>query len=207
MVLASYEVPAGTVREMRSALNGVLGNIKEATETPLGRANITPDGRLLVLAPEKLQAGIHAMVEQASKRPNAMPARVETTVWFVIGKRGGKGATASLQEIQPALDEIVKAQGPMQFRELEQIKVSTLSGEDGKVNGEMAHARQEVTVNGGVVLARLSLNAGTKAIETSVQTRSGQTVVLAQSGWKDGEEEAALFYVIRADIRDAGESR
>ena len=203
--LQVYDVPAGTVREMRSALNGVLGN-KENSETALGRVSVTPDGRLMVLAPERIQAGVKSMVEQIAKKAGVAPARVETTFWIVVGKRDGKGELPpGLVEIKAALDEVAKTQGPMQFRLLELLKLATLSGETGSVRGESGVVKQEMTATNGSVLARFALNAGPKSVDTSVQMKPGQTLVLAQTGWKEkeGDEEATLLFVVRADVRDA----
>ena len=211
MQLQVYDVPQGTARDLRGALNGALGNVKETADTALGRASLAPDGRLIVLAPERIQMGVAALVDQAGKRPSTLPVPVDLTYWFVVGKRGAASVAPGLEEIKPALDEIAKAQGPMQFRQLEQLKLSTVTGDVGTVFGDVAHVKQEIAYSPGAVMARVSLSVGGKSVETTLQARPHQLIVLGQSGFKEadkGDEEATLFYVIRADVRDVGaESR
>ena len=78
MELQIYDVPQGTSGDLKQALARVLGNVKDSTEPSTGRVTLTPDGRLVVLAPERIQAGVRAIVDQVSKRPTAPPARVAT---------------------------------------------------------------------------------------------------------------------------------
>jgi len=211
MQLQIYDVPQGTARDLRGALNNALGNYKEAGDAPLGRASLAPDGRLIVLAPERLQKGVAALVNQAGTRPNTLPVPVDITYWFVVGKRGGTGQSPGLEEIKPALDEIVKSQGAMQFRQLEQLKLSTTTGDTGTVHSDSVHVKQELAYTGGVVMARVSLSVANRSLDTTLQAKPHQLIVLGQSGFKEGDksdEEATLFYVIRADVRDVGaESR
>ncbi|MBI5546213.1 MAG: hypothetical protein HY901_20170 [Deltaproteobacteria bacterium] len=220
MQLAIYDVPQGTARDLRNSLNFALqgeGSGKESAEAAFGRASLAPDGRLVVLAPEAIQRGVAALADQASKKPSAIPARTDLTYWFVLGKRSAGSAPgeaqvpAGLAEIKPALDEIMNAQGPMHFRQLEQLRLSTISGDHGDVTGKEAWVRQDLTVHGGVVLARLGLRLGSKSLDTTVQLKPGQLMVLGQSGWRNSEgkedEEQTLFYVIRADVHDAGATK
>ncbi|MGC4119172.1 MAG: hypothetical protein QM765_32320 [Myxococcales bacterium] len=216
MELQIYEVPQGTAGDLRQALARVLGNVSDAKEPPNGRVTITPDGRMVVLAPEKVQAGVRAIVEQVSKRPATPPTRVDMNYWFVLGKRLPAGEKAGdlppeLMEVKPALEELTRSQGPMQFRRLEQLKLSTIAGDTGRVdNGDSISVRHDVSTTSGVVLARVNLNAGRRNLDTIVQLRPEQLVVLGQSGWKegkDGAEEQTLFYVMRADLRNGLESK
>lgn len=206
MQLGIYEVPPGTARDLRSALNNALqGSGKEGVEA-FGRASLAPDGRLVVLAPEKIQQGVRSMVEQVARKPAAVPARADMTYWFVAGKRAEKAELPpSLAEIKPALDELVRTQGPMQFRQIEQLKISTLSGENGSARGATSRVNQEPAVGSGVVMARVNLSVGSKNLDTTLQIKPRQLVVLGQSNWsdKEGDAEEALFYVVRADVTDA----
>ncbi len=213
MELQIYDVPQGTAGDLRQALTRVLTTVKDSNEPSTGRVTVTPDGRMVVLAPEKVQAGVRAIVEQVSKRPSAPPPRVDMNYWFVVARRGAKGELpAELSEIKPALDELVRSQGPMQFRRLDHLKLSTLAGDSGRVdNGDSISVRHDVSTTAGAVLARVTLNAGRRILDTMVQLKPEQLVVLGQSGWKDGEgktdEEQTLFYVMRADLRNGPESK
>ncbi len=215
MELQIYDVPQGTAGDLRQALARVLGNIKDSNEPSTGRVTLTPDGRMVVLAPEKIQAGVKAIVEQVSKRPASPPPRVDMNYWFVVGKRGKGEIPIELNDIKPALEELQRSQGPMQFRRLEQLKLSTLAGESGRVdNGDSISVRHDVSTSAGVVLVRVWLNAGRRSLDSFVQLLPQQLVVLGQSGWKDKDakeakedEEQTLFYVMRADLPNAPESK
>ncbi|HEY3450502.1 MAG TPA: hypothetical protein VGK67_29370 [Myxococcales bacterium] len=221
MVLQIYDVPQGSAGDLRQALARVLDTPKDSPELPTGHVTVTPDGRVLVLAPEKVQTGVRAIVEQVSKRPAQPPVRIDMNYWFVLGKQVPAGDKTELPvelgEIKPALDELVRTQGPMQFRKLEHLRMSTIAGENGRVDSGRISARQDVSTTSGVVLARVSLNTGPRSIDTTVQLRPEQLVVLGQTGWKekdggekdakDGAEEQTLFYVMRADLRNAPEPK
>lgn len=219
MVLQIYDVPQGAAADLRTALARVLDTPKDSPEVPTGRVTVTPDGRLIVLAPEKVQVGVRAVVDQVAKRPAVAPPVIAMNYWFVLARKIPADQKAELpvelSEIKPALDELVRTQGPMQFRRLEHLKNSTISGESGRVdNGDAISARHDVTTTGGVVMARVSLNTGRRSVDTTVQLKPEQLVVLGQSGWKDDrakdakdDDEQTLFYVMRADVRNASESK
>jgi len=216
MVLQVYDVPQGAAGDLRQALARVLDNApKDSHELPTGRVTVTPDGRLIVLAPEKVQAGVRAVVDQVARRPAVAPPRVDMNYWFVLGKPAPAGEEAELSpelaEIKPALDELVRTQGPMQFRKMEHLRMSTIAGESGRVDSGEVSVRHDVSTTSGVVLARVSLRAGPRTLDTTVQLEPEQLVVLGQGGWKDDRakdaEEQTLFYVMRADLRNAPESK
>jgi hypothetical protein len=212
MQLRFYEVPPSAARDLRNALNSALEGGKESKDAvEYGRASVAPDGRLMLLAPERMQQSVATMMEQVAKHPNVPPTRIDMSYWFVAGKHGTGETPAELAELKPALDEIVRAQGPTQFRELEKLKLSSLSGGDsGSVHGASVDARQRLTMAQGMVLAELRLSRGSLNLDTTVHIKPGQLLVLGQSGFLKGanEEGDALFYIIRADVHDAGpESR
>jgi len=207
--LQVYEVPRGTAGDLRQALARVLGDVRDSTQPASGRVTVTPDGRMLVLASAKVQAGVRAVVDAVSQRPVKPPARIDMNYWFVLGTRGDGELPEDLRAIQPALDELVRTQGPMCFRRLEQMKLSTLAGDGGRVdNGDGISVRQDVSTTSGVVLARVNLHAGLRSLDTLVQLEPEQLVVLGQSGFrekdaKEGEQaDQTLFYVMRADLRN-----
>src|SRR3954469_10191629 len=66
LVLRTYDVPKGTARSLVSTLKEALwiGGTEQKTA---GRAVITPDGRLAVLATPNVHAGVQALVDEVAK--------------------------------------------------------------------------------------------------------------------------------------------
>ncbi len=112
--LRTYEV--ANARHLRNALDSVFS--MEDKSKALGKVNISPDGSLIVLAPESIHQGVKSLVDDFSKRPIPLQASLpDMTYWMVIGTTD-TNAPAPGPELAPiasALAEIQKSQGPMKF--------------------------------------------------------------------------------------------
>src|SRR5262245_61767271 len=67
VVLKTYEVPKGTARSLVATLKDTFWMGEQ--QKLLGRASISPDGKLAVLAPANVQPGVQALVEEVTKHP------------------------------------------------------------------------------------------------------------------------------------------
>lgn len=207
LVLRTYEVAGENAAEVRGVLKTVLfwGSDGKDSQKFIGRADVTSDGRLVVLASEDVQSGVKTLVDSVSKHPPKSATSVELTYWLVQAAPAGKDAprAAGLQEIAPALAEIEKADGPQQFTLAEKLAVTSLSGDEAFVQGRDANARQVTVVAPNGINAVLTIQRFGNRLETRVKLTPGQIVVLGSAGMKDKDESAgSLYFLIRAATHD-----
>lgn len=209
LVLRSYDVPNGGAQRLRSALKELLyfGSDGKDSNKYVGRADVGPDGKLIVLAPESVHEGVKALVASANAHPVAEPGTVRLNYWVVVGAAGKSDAALApnLAEVAPALAELEKSDGPMSFTLVEKLQVSSLSGERGRLNGRDTSVRQFATVVDGQLTADLELERMAQKLETRVRLEPGQLVVLASSGApaKDQVDTGrSVYFLVRAASND-----
>ncbi len=208
LVLRSYDVPNGGAEQLRQVLKTLLwiGSDGKDSQKYVGRAEVGPDGRLVVMAAEGVQAGVKSLIESIAKNPPKAPARYALSYWFVFATPG-KGAApgANLAEVGDALAEIEKTDGPQEFSLTEKVTVSSTAGESAHVEGHQVKVRQMVGDSSGSISAELSLRVRSQNLDTRVALTPGQTIVLGSSGsmgpGKDGPV-GSVYYLIRAASHD-----
>ncbi|MHB8419566.1 MAG: hypothetical protein ACYDCL_15935 [Myxococcales bacterium] len=227
-VLRSYDVPEdeaiglqGELRDLFAIPNG--GNEEKTSFKSIARASVAPDGRLVVVGSEEIQAGVADLVAKMVAHRAPQPAAIDATYWLVTGK-ASKGETtipSELVGIAPALREVAKQTGPQDFALWEALRV--LSGGNNtrsEVGGRHATIKMwaSAMTGGGVVLdsqisaSRLGEHLlGPNDLKTKVVVAPDQTVVLAQSGFNPAEPLSApsgneppvsLYYLVRATVRN-----
>lgn len=209
LVLRSYEVPGGGAQRLRAVLGQLLwfGSEGKDSNKYVGRADVGPDGRLIVLAPESVHEGVKALVASVTASPLKEPGTIRLSYWVVTGTPGKSEAplAPALTEVQPALAELEKNDGPMSFTLVEKLQVSSLSGEQGKLNGRDTSVRQQATLLEGQLTADLSLDRMGQHLETRVRLAPGQLVVMASSGapTKDQTDSGrTVYFLVRAAPND-----
>lgn len=209
LVLRSYEVPNGGAQRLRSVLKDLLwfGSEGKDSNKYVGRADVGPDGRLIVLAPESVHEGVKALVASVTTNPIKEPGTIVLSYWVITGAPGKSEAApaAGLAEVAPALAELEKNDGPMSFTLVEKLQVSSLSGEQAKLNGRDTSVRQFATMVDGQLTADLSLDRMGQRLETRVRLTPGQLVVMASSGapTKDQTDSGrTVYFLVRAAPND-----
>jgi hypothetical protein len=217
--LHTYDVPKGTIRPLLTTFKD--GFWVDEKTPPVGRATITPDGRLMVVAPANMQVGVQALVDEITKHP---PASADFTTeihyWIVVGHPGSASPPLSpaLKEVQPALDEIARVEGPQTFTLTQHVKLSSVQDEWGKAeaapgdspNSKIVISQLAVQSTDGV-FAKIEIHYGKNdGIETRVNLASGQTVVLGATGQRVGDapdagDSATLYYLVRVAPRADGQ--
>lgn len=76
--LRSYEVPNQGAQRLRGVLMQLLwfGSDSKDSNKYVGRADVGPDGRLIVLAPESVHEGVKAIVASVTAHPVKEPGTV-----------------------------------------------------------------------------------------------------------------------------------
>jgi hypothetical protein len=205
LVLRTYEVPKGSARSVVSTLGDTfwMGDQKL-----IGRATITPDGRLAVLATQNVQVGVQTLVDEITKHPPTYEQSIELHYFVVFGKPAAspQPPPAGASEIQSALDEITRSQGPQTFTIAQRVQLSSLNGDDGKVETEQLKISQKAAQTNDGVDAHVAIQfAKNDKLETRVHLVADHIVVLgATSQHSDAPDGSTLYYVVRAAPRTDG---
>jgi hypothetical protein len=217
MILRTYPVPPSSAQQLKSIINGVLWNEGK----PVGHSTLSPDGQLVLVAPEGVQQGVQTLVQGFGKSgAPAIPSAVEVAYWLVLGHPVAKAPPMpeTLREIASALDAVKSVEGPMEFATLERLRLQSSADEIGTLNGRIAHLQQLVTVSGGKVTGRIEIGVGPSHLETHVALGLDQILVLGETGYDfdtkryrptpgettltQDDGDVRLFYVVRATVRD-----
>jgi len=211
-VLRSYTLPSGRGQQVSSILSSLLYR----KEKPLGRAALTPDGQLVVVAPTGIQEGLDKLLSNMGSSEATAPPTVAITYWLVVGRPASEpDATRLPAVLQPMVDAVLANQGPMELALLETMTLRSLSDATGRAAGRYANANQVASVAGDKIVADISLEAlggGPSSFSTRLSLPAGKLLVLGQAGFRpppelwpkgaSGDDPATLFYVIRADIEE-----
>jgi hypothetical protein len=132
---------------------------------------------------------------------------------------------ARLKEIEPALDEITRVQGPHEFRLIErmQLRETPRSNQRPGARSHRVVLHQMVSISDGDIVAWVKAEAGHFEIDTTIRLHPEQLLVLAQVALDPRQDpfppsgpagaappraaappapaaENALYLVIRADV-------
>lgn len=206
LLLRTYDVPKGSARAVVSTLNSTFW-MGEQQKLP-GRASITPDGRLVVLATQNVQVGVQMLVDEVTKHPPSYEQSIELHYFVVLGKPAAspQPPPAGANEIQPALDEIARSQGPQTFTVAERVRLTSQNGDEGKVETEQLKVHQKAAQTNEGVDANVAIQfAKNDKVDTRVHLTADRIVVLgATSQHGDASDGSTLYYVVRVAPRADG---
>jgi hypothetical protein len=215
LAIRSYPVAPEIAGEMRSAL--------EVAMASQGHVSVTTDGRVLVMAPESLQQGVRAIVQEVSMEKPAPTPMIRFELWAVSavpGTAAGPDGSPGLAEIAPALGDLQKAREPLRFALLEKLALQARAGEnDCLIQGVRAGFRVSPTVRYGakgapVIAAKIEVQPVLNPIFAARQPGSlkavvelppGQLLVIGQNSLPPGpagapNSQSQLYYIIRASL-------
>ncbi len=203
MALQSYSVPEGYAGIMASALSRsmAIGNEK------VGRVIETPDGQIIVVAPESVQAGVAKLIDQlnASKPPLRTPTNIRIDYWLVHGVRA---EAPSSDYPAPALAETLEAvqqtEGPMDFELYAHKVLTSLDEESARISSDGLFIEQEASWSsaGGAITAEVAIDAaGGTGMRTDIRLKPGQVVVLGEVADITGDQPFdTLYYIISPSV-------
>ncbi|MBI4914657.1 MAG: hypothetical protein HY825_02325 [Acidobacteria bacterium] len=210
-VLATYPLPRG----LGERVVGLLRDLLVEGEHPIGRVTLAPGDRVIVVAPESIQEGVsETMKSLADAPPPPPPATIQLHYWLVLGRPAAQASGMErLGEGAVAMDAIMRSQGPLDLRLVDEVRLASMEGEWAEVGGRKAHIEQRVARIGDRVIADLNVGA-VGNLRTRVQLEPGKFVVLGQVGYDEHEaalayvgpgapepvQDALLYYVVRAEI-------
>lgn len=210
LVLRTYDVPKGSARAVVSTLKDTfwMGGKSDGSEQKLiGRAAITPDGRLAVLASQSVQVGVQTLVDEVAKHPPTYDQSIELHYFVLLGKPAAspQPPPAGVSEIQPALDEIARSQGPQTFTLSQRVRLTSQNGDDGMAEAEQLKIYQKVARTNDGVDAKVDIRFAKNRVETRVNLSADRIVVLG-SQQSDAPDGSTLYYVVRVAPRADGKS-
>ena len=203
-VLRAYQVPANSGAKLREVLTGLMRTSSGSKDTPpeyLGRVEVGPDGRLLVLAPEAVQRGVAEVLASVGSGAFPQPASVRVDYWVISATHGQGERPASLTEVGAALSEIEKTDGPMQFQLVERLSLISLANEHGSLDGREVKVRQSVQVADGQLLAQVSMERFGQRVDTLLRMKPGAVAVLSAAGMRMEEKSdtsRSVYFLVRA---------
>jgi len=207
-IVRVYTVAPEKVEEIRNALANVLAGAKD--DAGHGRASVLPDGRLLVLAPLRMQASIAEALKQidvagADRGPGPSTA-VRMHFWLVDADAGAGADDAALKPLAEVLMAVKESVGAQRFV-LHDAVVSTANLE-GEFSSASTAARSKIQYRlrpareGVRAELHFEGDAGS-AFNTSTTIPFDQTVVLAQLNAAPADNAPgkphARLYVVRAE--------
>jgi hypothetical protein len=204
--LRIYEVPGGAAPQIRSVLKDVFwfGNDNKDSNKYIGRADVTPDGRLAVLASDGVQEGVKALIDSLATHPPAPNPTVRLTFWVVTGTPVKSHVEPpATPDISEALAEIEKNDGPQQFVVAEKMSATALSGEKSIVTGRETKIYSTATATAAPqsINADLSFERAGNRMETRMRLQPAQTIVLSSAGAAPKEKDdvnRSIYYLVRA---------
>jgi len=203
MVLEAYSVPVGYAGIMASALSRSMAIGTEK----VGRVIETPDGQLIVVAPQSVQVGVSRLIDQlnTSKPPIRTPTNIRMDYWLVHGTRAAEPSTAyPAPALAETLDAVQHAEGPMHFELFAHKVLTSLDEQKARISSDGLFIEQEASWNsaGGAITAEVSIDAtGGTGMRTDIRLQPGQVVVLGEVADIAGDQPFdTLYYIVSPSV-------
>lgn len=231
LILRSYAVPEGMAKEVSETINELLGwnerrGRSDVNLPPIGKARVSPDGQLLVAAPESFHNGVYNFIEHLQKvNPEPSPS-AEVNYWIVAGRKANKPAILDdFKTIKPALETIQNSQGNMEFKLIDHSALaSSGQGTETRLESTLFFIRQTLSaysdgsleIYSSIAYNLLLPNGDHRnySIDTRIETKSGELVVLGQASQqfnmpiftpaeegKPHYETVSVYYIISATVK------
>lgn len=207
--LQTYNVPHGMQAQIVDLLNRHFRALVEENRF-LARAEVLPNGQLLVFAPKKIHSGVVRLMSDLEKN-NAPPLKNSRLVlWMVLASR-----TSDMQmdsELESVATSLAAATAglPHKFQLLERISLTASVGTRSEARGmlfEMSYSLSQSGEQNTVHLDVQAIRSPHNRLETRLFFKDGQDVVLGQSQYLVPDDDHGipgvspgtytLFYILR----------
>jgi hypothetical protein len=201
-----YDVPKGTARALNHTLQDAFWSGDASKNQSIGHPSITPDGRLLVLAPANIQANVQTLIDGVAKQPPVARGQlVELRYWFLLAKPAAtpQPSPPGVGDIQPALDEIIRSQGPQTFTIGHMVRLSSMDQDDWAVtkSDDFEVKQRLIEVDDGSYFELDLRYSKDVKLQTHVRLTPDRIVVLGAVGpnavLDKATPDTTLYYVVR----------
>ncbi len=201
VVIRTYLVSPSSAAEVESSVNTLLLRAKEQGGT-FGRARMVSANLMAVSAPETMQSGIADVIGQLEAAPERETVRIRIHIWLVAGT---PAASVQFDEnaviLKDTLEQASAFAGAKRYEVLDYVQSAFRSGARASVHGGDLGGEVEAIVRGERIAARLELlsrSAQNRRIETEIDFKVGETVLLAQTG-NGGQDGEVRLFIVRAE--------
>lgn len=219
-VVRSYSVAPEIAREMKGALSEAL-SARTKDGVPIGNVSQTPDGQILVTAPESVQKGVQQILAEVAAKKLPSTPTIHFEFWLVSATAtagaGSNEPDPGLAEISSALGDIQRSKGALHFELVENLALQARAGDN---NSEVQGARVSLQVNpsirydekGEPVIAafinvrtapRPGIAFSNNSLRALTELRPGQLLVVGQGtmpGYEPTERVGQVYYIVRATL-------
>jgi hypothetical protein len=196
-IIRTYEVPTGTAEDVRNAINRLTQANKDGVAAE-ATAQVLPDGRVAVYGSERFQAGVQQLLSGVAPQPSS--PTLTFWLWQVRAVPGTGTIPPALEHLRPALEEVTRTLGPMDFALVEPTLLTLASGEDAKTTRPKFGVSVRASARGDAIVAWLMLSMGERTLGTTLQLEQDKTVVIGQT-MEDAPKEgppSMVFLLVRA---------
>lgn len=209
LVLRTYEVPDGTALDLRLAVGNLLRSTSDEGGN-IGNAAVLDSGRIAVLAPASIHAGVEDVIQNAGEAGREEPSRIRFQIWLVEAKAGSSSEIpASLAPVADSLRSVADNLGGATFSRMDYVEQVVRSGaHEASIGGHKLRGEvHDVIARGEHIEARFDLNSlqfvnnrPPGRVETEISFTTGETLVLGVVGAEsEGEGETFQAFVVRAE--------
>ena len=204
--LRTFDVDPQYQQEIYAALVQVL-QVPDLTSR--GRVQVLPSGQILVNADPATLEQVEQVIKAIRAHPVAAAPRIELRYWAVLGSRAvvasplGAPPPSALGDV---LAELKRLHGDLQFRVIGTAVLTTVSGQQGEVNGMTLGVEQTAFVQGETLNARIEMNLQRPSeepgppnvgkVEVRTTLRRGEFVVHGQGEYVGGGLDGPVFFIV-----------
>lgn len=203
MVLEVYPVGSGMGDQIESALDYLLSG--SVSENRIGSVQSLPNGHIAVSAPASMQPGIAALIEQVAESGPAETRQIRIHQWLIEGTAAERTSLPSnLASLEAELRDVASSAGDMVFERLDTSQHITLDGKPLEFTGKLLNSTLRARIVNKSVLVDISTRAPMLGrVNTEFSVKSGQSLVIAQLGKRESEDQDAeklIIFIFRAEI-------
>lgn len=228
ITLRSYDLPPGHGPKIRPILSNLM---KKGDDQPVGRTALSPDGRLIVLAPESIHQGVASFLKDLKESGSEVkpPPSIALSYWLIVAAPGpspqaeqcGSKGLRCLRggpDLVKAVEAVDATQGPgagpTHYTLLEHLSIRSMDSERAELNGAASQIEQRASVAGGKIVADLSVRVMAQqapGVRTRLQFSPDQTVILGQMAFReprggesspDDNAKGMLLFVTRGKVEE-----
>jgi len=214
ITIQAYQPDPAVARDLLAAIH-----VATAAD-PRIAADATPNGTIIVAAPEEVQSDVRDLLQRLQETAPANPLSVAVDYWIVeaVPNDSDDAPSTGMDAIRVALETIQQRSGKQRFRLMEHLAVvasgplaqSRLEGKDTQIQQSLKWQGNDIVLFPNIVHwdgPKQKHPDGTSSRTQNVKLKTrlvappDKLLVIGQSGGTDGNGQAVtLYYIVRAHL-------